>query len=115
METWIEELTKISLEMEKALEAEEFDELNELLKIRHILMKDVDEWKAANPGTILSENDKEKLKEVLGLDQKLERVLKAKMSKNIQLRGQLKDRSRASKKYGNYQSLTNGAFVDTFK
>ncbi|WP_197282637.1 hypothetical protein [Bacillus sp. FJAT-18017] len=101
--------------MKKAIEQEEFNELNELLKIRHIFMKDVDEWKAANPGTILSQNDKEKLKEVLGLDQELERVLKEKMSENIQLRGQLKDRSRASKKYGNYQSLTNGAFVDTFK
>jgi Flagellar protein FliT len=115
MEELIADIYETTIQMHKALMAENFEEFEELLSKRNELMIAVDEWKASHSDHIYSAQAKAIFEEIILIDQQITSLVQNEKDKNQQSLNQLKNNKQVSMKYQPYSKQTYGVFVDKSK
>jgi formate-dependent phosphoribosylglycinamide formyltransferase (GAR transformylase) len=115
MEELIEDIYETTVQMHKALIAENFEEFEELLSKRNKMMIAVDEWKASHSDHRYSAKAKTIFEEIIPIDQQITSLVQDEKDKNQQSLNQLKNNKQVSMKYQPYSKQTYGVFVDKSK
>ncbi|PFP30781.1 hypothetical protein COJ96_02120 [Bacillus sp. AFS073361] len=115
MEELIKSIYKITVDLIRILNEENYQEFEKQLNDRDFLMNKVDIWRAEQPLYQYTPKEKQLLEDILRLDEQFISILKGNLDKTRTLLNQIKNKKMVSKKYHPYMKQTNGAFLDARK
>ncbi len=115
MDEMITAIYSLTLEILDEVKKEKFEELDELLSKRNVMMISVDEWKTVHPEQNYSDKAKKMIEDILLLDQQVFSLVQKEKDKTKKSLNQQNNKKQISMKYQPYSKQTNGVFVDKTK
>jgi hypothetical protein len=115
MDELITTIYEITVDLNRVLKEENYQEFEKLLNTRNAMMIRVDNLKAEHPHYQYSPKVKRLLEDTLYIDLCLTPLLKKNITETRNLLNQIKRNKKVSKKYYPYIKQTNGVFLDSRK
>jgi hypothetical protein len=115
MDKLLTTIYEFTVNMDLALQQENYHEFENLVNKRNTMMINVDAFKAAHPHYMYTREEKQLLEETLCLEQSFTSLLKENINETKNSLNQLEKKKQVSKKYRPYIKQTNGVFIDSKK
>ncbi|ETI69352.1 flagellar protein FliT [Neobacillus vireti] len=115
MDELITRIYDITLEMNRALEDDDYEKFDQLLNTRNSMMIKVDTLRAEHPGYQYTAKERQLLEDIRCFDQRLTSLLKENISETQHSLNQMKQQKQVTKKYRPFIKQTNGVFLDSKK
>ncbi|MHC0038131.1 hypothetical protein [Pseudoneobacillus sp. C159] len=107
----LKKIFQITLDLERAINEEQYEEFENLLQIRLAAMSEVDEYKANHAGKNYSDNEKQILRDIVQLNQMITKKTEE-LHNQIQQSMNKVNADKQLYKYKPYFKQTSGIFVD---
>ncbi|WP_312470791.1 hypothetical protein [Neobacillus sp.] len=115
MDELIATIYDITVDMDRALKEENFEDFEQLLNNRNSMMIQVEAFKTDHPEYQYPAKAKQLLEDARCLDQRLTFLLKENITETQNSLIQIKQNKQVSKKFRPYLKQTNGVFLDSKK
>ncbi|MED3624000.1 hypothetical protein [Neobacillus thermocopriae] len=115
IEEWIQAIFETTIEMDESLIHGNFEQFEDLLNNREVLMRKVDSYKMDKPDFTFSQKAKDQLTKAFQIDQKIQALLKKNIDEAKISITRIKQNKQFSNIYQSYVTQTNGIFIDEKK